>query len=240
MVHRQRARRHDRPPLPSADALHAAVTKPLAAAAASETPRSLADRGPSRSAPSAAALIAKGEAAVRLGDHRRANEAFAAARAVQELERSRSASPPGGSRVRPTAPARSPNSDSSGFASSSPRSRALRPRAPSRRRPPTSESPSTPLPRRTCARAHHRRPVRTLHRACRRRLREPRGRVDVDAVARAIGDILAGVGVRTGGARGRRHGRAERYRSSLGRQRGGTRRRRPRRAVALAPVCGGG
>ena len=49
--------------------------------------------------PSAAALIAKGEAAVRLGDHRRANEAFAAARAMQELARSRSASPPGGSRA---------------------------------------------------------------------------------------------------------------------------------------------
>ena len=89
------------PPLPSADALHAAVTKPLAAAAAAasaSSPRSpIGIEPPSDAAPSAAALIAKGEAAVRLGDHRRANEAFAAARAMQELDRSRSASPPGGS-----------------------------------------------------------------------------------------------------------------------------------------------
>ena len=87
------------PPLPSADALHAAVTKPLAAAAASSPRSPIGIEGPSDAAPSAAALIAKGEAAVRLGDHRRANEAFAAARAMQELERSRSASPPGGSRA---------------------------------------------------------------------------------------------------------------------------------------------
>jgi hypothetical protein len=89
------------PPLPSADALHAAVTKPLAAAAAAasaSSPRSpIGIEPPSDATPSAAALIAKGEAAVRLGDHRRANEAFAAARAMQELDRSRSASPPGGS-----------------------------------------------------------------------------------------------------------------------------------------------
>ena len=105
------------PPLPSADALHAAVTKPLAAAAAAasaSSPRSpIGIEPPSDATLSAAALIAKGEAAVRLGDHRRANEAFAAARAMQELDRSRSASPPGGSSA---AAADESESDASGAA----------------------------------------------------------------------------------------------------------------------------
>ena len=146
------------PPVPSADALHAAVTKPLAAAAASSPRSPIRIEGPSDAAPSAAALIAKGEAAVRLGDHRRANEAFAAARAMQELERS--PDPPRRPAGRaPPAPADFPK-PTLRPPPSSPRSRPSSSRSfPTA--PPTSESPSTPPPRRTCARVPPPSSVRT-------------------------------------------------------------------------------
>ena len=209
------------PPLPSADALHAAVTKPLAAAAASSPRSPIGIEGPSDAAPSAAALIAKGEAAVRLGDHRRANEAFAAARAMQELERSRSASPPGGSRA--AGAGAESESDSSGaavVAAFAPFVLALLPDGAAHLGVAVDAATATNVRARTTTVVGS----------------NPTGGVggvfvnlgdaSETAVARAGGDMpRRRRRVRTGGARGRRHGRAERYRSSLGRQRGGTRRR---------------